>query len=197
MKPDLDKWAESLKPENLTGNLISCALYIASYESFTDNIVDQVRMFYSSGLIGGEFITSSEYETKVLKGNKKHPIYATLLWFKEKDVILEDDLLQYESLKKYRNKLSHEMTSLLFDDISKDFVANFSALHELRIKIEKWWMMNIEIPTGVDLDHKEVKEEDVVTKSEWFYKMINDIISGDEETSTANYKEFEKRKSGF
>jgi hypothetical protein len=49
MANEFDKWIEFLKPENLKGNLISCSLYIATYKSFKDYVIEEVNFFLIRG----------------------------------------------------------------------------------------------------------------------------------------------------
>jgi len=44
-KEDTDKWLKFLDPDNLKDQLIFSALYIATFESFKDFIVDEVKFF--------------------------------------------------------------------------------------------------------------------------------------------------------
>ena len=74
----LDKRIEFLHPENLKGDLISCALYIATFESFKDYVIEEIKFFFYSRF----------------------------------------------------NETGDHLSSLM----------------ALRIKIEKWWTLNMEIP---------------------------------------------------
>jgi hypothetical protein len=194
MANEFDKWIEFLKPENLKGNLISCSLYIATYESFKDYVIDEVKFFFNTGFTGDEFIFSPRYKTSVLDKNKS-VLAASLLWLKEQEAISEADIDSFEDLRKYRNKLAHKMIDLLFEGSFDDFPQNLAALINLRVKIEKWWVLNIEIPTNPDFHATDdVSENDIQTSSEILYKIILDILSGDEEASNYYYKEFLKHK---
>ena len=197
MKDNFDKWIDFLKPENLKGNLISCSLYISTYESFKDYVIEEMKFFFNRGFSDGEFIFSEDYKTKVLNHHKS-PLIASLLWLKENEAIDENDIILFEDLRKYRNKLAHEMMDFLFEGISESLPEKLNALLNLRIKIEKWWIINIEIPTNTDFDSsKDIKEEDIQTSSQLLNKIILDILSGDEETSNYYYNEFLKHKKSF
>lgn len=194
MKNNLDKWIEFLKPENLKGNLISCSLYIATFESFKDYIIEEVKFFFNTGFREDEFKFSSDYKTKVLNKNKS-VLTATFLWLKDQGAIENSTIEEFELLRKYRNKLAHEMMELLFEGNLAELPENFSKLLEIRIKIEKWWTLNIEIPTNPSFDSStKIKEEDIQTSSQIINKIIMDILTGDETTSNYYYKEFLRQK---
>ena len=194
METEVDKWINFLKPENLKGNLISCALFIAIYESLKDYIIEEVKSFYCNGFVDQEFTYSAEYRTDVLERNPS-PFFATLYWLKDQGAINDNEIELVQKLKKYRNRLSHEMMQLVFDAAFDDFPENLSSLMALRIKIERWWVINIEIPTSPDIDSTiDINEESIQTSSQILYRVIMDILSGDEETANYYYREFSKKK---
>jgi hypothetical protein len=192
-KGNIDKWLKFLDPENLKGNLMFSSLYIASFEAFKDYVVDTVKFFFNTGFADGEYTFSEKYNTKV-KTKDKSILKATLLWLKELDAINDTDIENYDILMQYRNKLSHELMTLLFKGLPEELPEKFSQLIQLRIKIEKWWIMNIEIPTNPDFDSSpEIKEEDIMTSSQIFNQLVFDMLSGDEKKASYYQNEFKKR----
>jgi hypothetical protein len=188
-----DKWANFLKPETLKSNLINCAFYITLFESFKDYIVSSVKDFYMIGFHETGYKYNSEYSKKVLSKNKSE-LYASLEWFKESEVIDENDLSNFERQKKLRNKLAHDMMTCLFENDFDDYVENLIGLMSLRVKIEKWWIINVEIPTNSDFDNVEIDEIDVSTGSELLNKIMVDILTGKEDEANFYYNEFLKVK---
>jgi hypothetical protein len=190
---NIDKWLKFLDPENLKGNLMFSSLFIASFEAFKDYVVEEVKFFFNSGFSDGEFTFSEDYNTKV-KALDKSLLKATLLWLKDLDAIDDNDIQTYNELRQYRNKLSHELMTLLFEGLPKELPEKFAQLITLRVKIEKWWIMNIEIPTNPDFDATtEVKEEDIMTSSQMFNQLIFDMLSGDEKRASYYQNEFKQR----
>jgi len=190
---NIDKWLKFLDPENLKGNLMFSSLFIASFEAFKDYVVEEVKFFFNNGFSKGEFTFSEEYNTKV-KALDKSILKATLLWLKDLDAIDDNDIQTCDELRQYRNKLSHELMTLLFDGLPKELPEKFAQLITLRVKIEKWWLMNIEIPTNPDFDATtEVKEEDIMTSSQMFNQLIFDMLSGDEKRASYYQNEFKQR----
>lgn len=190
---NIDKWLKFLDPENLKGNLMFSSLFIASFEAFKDYVVDEVKFFFNNGFADGEFTFSEEYNTKV-KALDKSILKATLLWLKDLEAIDEKDIETFDELRQYRNKLSHELMTLLFEGLQQELPEKFARLMALRVKIEKWWIMNIEIPTNPDFDaNTEIKEEDIMTSSQIFNQLIFDMLSGDEKKASYYQTEFKKR----
>jgi len=190
---NIDKWLKFLDPENLKGNLMFSSLYIASFEAFKDYVVDEVKFFFNNGFKDGEFTFSNEYNTKV-KILDKSLLKATLIWLKDLEAIDEKDIETYDELRQYRNKLSHELMTLLFEGLPQELPEKFAQLIALRVKIEKWWIMNIEIPTNPDFDAStRIKDEDIMTSSQIFNQLIFDMLSGDEKRASYYQNEFKQR----
>ncbi len=190
---NVDKWLKFLNPNNLKENLMFSSLYIASFEAFKDYVIEEVKFFFNVGFSNKEFAFSEEYNVKV-RAKDKSIIKATLLWLKENDAIEDKDIAIYDNLREYRNKLSHELMSLIFEGLSDELPEKFSQLILLRVKIEKWWIMNIEIPTNPDFNSdSEIKEEDITTSSQLFNQLIFDMLSGDETKEKYYQEEFKKR----
>ncbi len=188
----IDKWLNFLEPENLKNSLIFSSLYIATFESFKDYIIEEVKFFYNTGFSGEEYTFSEEYKLNVISKDKSLT-KATLIWLKENGAINDGDIESFNELRKCRNKLSHELMTLLFDGLQSEISEKFVELLNLRIKIEKWWIINIEIPTNPDFDSsKEVSEDDVLTSSQALNQIILDILSGDEEKASFYLNEMKK-----
>lgn len=193
---DKEKWLRFLDPENLKDNLLFSSLYVAYFESFKEYVVETVKFFFNTGFSEDEYIFSDDYKTKVLSKDKS-PIKATLIWLKELEAIDQSDILLYDELRQYRNKLSHELLTLLFEGLHDDLPKNLTKLINVRVKIEKWWILNIEIPTSGDYEaHETPTEEDIMTGSQLVNKLIFDMLSGDEKKANYYREEFAKKFEG-
>ena len=134
-KDNIDKWLKFLDPENLKENLMFSSLYIASFEALKDYVVEEVKFFFNTGFSDGEFTFSDDYNIKV-KAKDKSILKATLLWLKDSGAIDDNDIETFDKLRQYRNKLSHELTSLLFEGLPKELPEKFVQLIELRVKLK-------------------------------------------------------------
>ena len=65
---------------------------------------------------------------------------------------------------------------------------------DLLHKIEKWWILNVEIPTNPDLDRMEISEEGIVPGQIMTLRLLLDIALGAENESKFYYNEFIKRE---
>jgi len=194
MDEHFGKWIDFLDPNKLKENLISISFFVASYESFKDYITEKVKFFFCSGFDEDGYIFSKNYEIEVLNKDK-NKLNASLLWLKEIGAINKSDYEKFHEVRKYRNKITHEMMNVLFEGLNENFSDYLSKLLDLRIKIEKWWILNIEIPTNPDFDAtNKISEDDIVTSSQILNQIMLDIISGDEKTANFYKEEFLKYK---
>jgi hypothetical protein len=86
------------------------------------------------------------------------------------------------------------MLDKLYEGLDNNFNKHFEELITLRLKLERWWVFNIEIPTGGFENPQEIKDEEVITSSQMIYNLILDVLSQDEEKSKYYYTEFLKFK---
>jgi hypothetical protein len=150
-----DKTFENiLNPEILNLNLKIISMFIAIYESFKEAIVENVKDFYCTGFSEGKLIYSHEYEQKVLgkiESKENRQIRATILWFFDHDAINESDMKKFIEITDERNRLTHDMFNVLSVGLTTrtlDLLLDMLKLYE---KMEKWWIVNIEIPADLDL----------------------------------------------
>lgn len=195
MNDNIEKMKNFLNPEVFRSNMVSASLYIALFESLRDNIVEEVKEFFTEGIKGGELIISDEYTSKVLSlSSNKRPVYASLLWLKNMEAIDDSDIKIYSKLNSYRNKFAHSLYGQLYNCDFEEFPENFVNLNKLRTKIEKWWIINVEIPTNTNPIEGivSIEKDDVVTSSEIITKIMFDIAFGSEEEAISYYQEFMK-----
>lgn len=141
------QWERFLDPEILRPNLILASVYIAAFEVLENSIIEHIRDFHISGYDGKEWIVLPEYRENVLSKNKS-PTYASLKWLKESGAISDGDIKKFDEIKEYRNLLAHELARMLEEGLPSDFVDRFNDMIGLLDKIEKWWIINVEIPAN-------------------------------------------------
>jgi hypothetical protein len=185
-------WERFLNPESLRANLVAGSLYIAAFEMLKSSIIERIRDFFSTGFNQSGPIISEKYKTSVLILNKS-PLYASLEWLKNMEAINNDDIEEFENIKKCRNEIAHEFVDFLSTGPKTDPLPLFPKMIALLSKIEKWWIMNVEIPTNPDFAGKEVDESGVIPGPIMTLRLLTDIALGSEEESKYYYK-FMKEK---
>ncbi|MFP3527496.1 hypothetical protein SB912_33875, partial [Pantoea sp. SIMBA_072] len=77
-------------------------------------------------------------------------------WLTEYGAIDLGDLATFERIKSIRNKLAHELPSIVTGTVDFDHIEIFHDLITILRKIEVWWVVNVEIPTNPDFDGREI-----------------------------------------
>ena len=195
-KDNQAKWERFLDPEVLRPNLILASIYIAAFEILKNSIIEGIRDFYISGFKENNWIISPEYKNNVLSKDKS-PTYASLKWLKESEAINDDDIEKFNKIKEYRNLLAHEITKMMMEGLPPEFTERFNDMVALLDKIERWWIINVEIPTNPDFDgkHDEIDESGIVPGPIMSLRMMIDVALGSDETASFYINEFKKNLS--
>ena len=196
-KDNQAKWERFLDPEVLRPNLILASIYIAAFEILKNSIIERIRDFYISGFKENNWIISPEYKNNVLSKDKS-PTYASLKWLKESEAINDDDIEKFNKIKEYRNLLAHEITKMMMEGLPPEFTERFNDMVALLDKIERWWIINVEIPTNPDFDgkHDEIDESGIVPGPIMSLRMMIDVALGSDETANYYINEFKKNFGG-
>lgn len=194
MSDDIWKsWERFLKPENLKANLIILSLFITSYEILKDSIITRIRDFYTNGFNEKGWIVDKEYQTKVINLNKS-PLYASLEWLKNRKVIDDNDVEEFNEIKKCRNELAHEIVNFITKGSTINPLSLFPKMINLLDKIEKWWILNVEIELNPNLNDKEIDEKGIVPGPIIMLRVLMDIALGNEKESRFYYNGFREQE---
>ena len=193
-KPVLDfqimnknSWETLLNPDALRPNLIAASIYISSFELLKTTIVDRIKDFFTNGFDRNGPHISPEYQSEVLSKNGS-PVYASLAWLKEMQAIDDADVAAFERVKELRNKLAHELTSVLFEGLPTGFVEGLKEMVSLLDKVERFWIIGVEIPTNPDLHDKDIDVADVIPGPIMGLRLLLDVALGSEEESRKHLK---------
>jgi len=186
-------WERFLKPENLRANLIISSLFITSYEILKDSIITRIRNFYTNGFNEKGWIVDKEYQTEVKKLNKSL-LYASLEWLKNMKIIDDNDIEAFNEIKKCRNQLAHEIVNFIAGGSSINPLPLFPKMINLLDKIEKWWILNVEIELNPNLNDKEIDKKGIVPGPIIMLRVLMDIALGNEKESSFYYNGFKEQE---
>lgn len=133
-----------LNPNLLKNNLISISLFITAFELLKQSIIDKPKLMYLNGFNEKGFIYGVEYDQDVLSRNKS-PVFASLDWLKEHDIIENIDIEYFKKVKNYRNEVAHQMVDFVTDKARDLDFSIFQILIDLMKKLEKNWFLYFEI----------------------------------------------------
>ncbi len=176
------KW-EWLNPETLRSRLTNVSLYIAAYELLEDTIVERIRDFYMTGPTYKDIFKGSDhhkdYQSQVLsKSNKANPLFASLEWLKESEAIGQKDLVAFDEDRALRNKLVHELPQVLTKGLPSELGARFSELISLLDKIERWWIVNVDMAADPKFREEEIDHRSIIPGRILALRAMLDVASG-------------------
>lgn len=176
-----------LNPEILNQNLIIASLYIAVFDNFKNRIINSIKDFYICGFEDGKYLYRG-YEEQVLnkiKTKNNRTIKASLLWLKESEAITNEDEDKFEELTNMRNNLAHEMSKMLFDGFPDNIYELYADMIKLFEKIEKWWVVNVEMEINPpNIPYENIDWDNITSVNIQFMKIMSEIAF----TNTDKYK---------
>jgi hypothetical protein len=180
MNTTADRWERFLDPEVVRPSLFMATMFITTFEILKDSIVDRIRDFYTHGWDQTGPTIGPQYQDEVMSRNKS-VLYASLDWLEEHEAVDEDDLKTFESLKKIRNQLAHQLFNVVTGQVESEHTSQFPVLVALLRKIEVWWVVNVEIPTNPDYDGEEIDYAGIVPGAILSLQMLIEVASGSTE----------------
>ena len=187
-------WERFLTPEVLRTNLILASVYIAAFEIMKDSIIERTREFYFPRFDENNQI-DPKYQCDVLTKNKS-VTYASLQWLKDVDAICDEDIMKFNRIKELRNLISHEMSKMLIDGLPPDLPERFNDIVSLLDKVEKWWIINFEIPTNPSLDNKEIDVKEIIPGRIASMSIMLDVALGSDEKAMYYINELKNKQRG-
>jgi hypothetical protein len=174
---------------------MSASIYIAAYEILKESIIERIKDFFTNGFDEKGYIIDDKYYSEVLSRNKNH-LYASLDWLKHNNVINEIDLICFDTNRTFRNNLAHQMQHFLtsIDDVELEM--RFMDMIGLLNKIEKWWILNVEIAIDDEWAGKDIKEDMIIPGPVMTLQIMREVAFGGEEESRKYYEYFKKNFRG-
>lgn len=188
-----DSWAKFLNPTALRDNLIAASIFVTSYEILKSSIIEQIKSFYTHGFDKTGPIVSESYKAKVLaldaKGNH---FRASIVWLKANNVIDANDDQMITELTQHRNDVAHNLPKFLSDAGRDVELARLNDLVEIVTKIDRWWIINVELAIQNEIDPINVITDRIMSGNMLFLRILLTTASG--AGSTEIYEEYLKQR---
>ncbi len=192
------RWEEMLTPEIVRVKLITVGLLVVAYEMLEETIVGRVRDFFCTGFDAKGFTYSPDYATRVLaldpKG-KGDALRSSIVWLRQADAITEEDHNGFLAIKNARNEVAHELTSILTGERTFNFSDHFQSALALLSKIERWWIVNVEIATDPDLAGKEIEEDSILPGRILTMQLLVNVALGNDKEANAFLEAFRRSQA--
>ena len=188
-----EQWKNLFDMDVLKDSIQMVALYVTVYELLESTVVSKPKDFYT--VIDWDDKAKREYREHVLSlydpkaipgiNGRRKDIICSLLWFKQSGAIDDDDLRVFVASKQLRNTLAHNMFQAIAEGGSK-LVKQFTQMYALFCKIERWWIMEIELPISGEYEPDKVDADGVQSGHMVVLNCILDILANN---SNAKYKD--------
>lgn len=195
MERDYEKILNVLDEKRLKPNIHFASLYVLYYECLKDSLIDLPKYFFCNhtefkdeNIIVHE---SEEYKENVRKLDA-HIENASFKWFIMVGALSEEEYATFKKLRKFRNKIVHELIFCLSEGFSEDEVKYLVELIEIYRKIDKWWINEVEIPISGDI-HGPYDSENVISGQGLILEIIQDILIDDGKNSEVLLSEYLKQ----
>ncbi len=195
MKQEFEKILNILDAERLKSNIHFASLYVLYYECLKESLVDLPKSFFCNHMEfkdGNTIVHESEEYKKEVRKLDKHIDNASFKWFVSAGAVSEEEYFTFKKLRKFRNKIVHELLFNLNKGFTKDEVNYLVELIVIYRKIEKWWINEIEIPISGDISGP-YDSENVISGQGLILEIIQDILLNDGKNSEALLSEFQKQ----
>ncbi len=185
-------WAKFLNPTSLKSNLIIASLFLAAYETLRNSAIEHIRGFFTNGFNQDGRIIDPKYKTDVLTRHKS-PLGASLLWFREMNVIDDSDIALVDRIREHRNELAHDLPKFIATNDADIDVDLINSICQLVTIIDRWWVREVVIPTNPDFDDQDVDaidDSEITSGNMMFLQLMIQIATGDAGDAEKMYNQF-------
>lgn len=207
MVNSLDSVERICDKESLQVQLSFMALFIGMFEFMKDTLLSRVESFLCSDMTqneDGEWVWihndtyKNEIEKRLVDGKTvKDRLRNTVLWFKDAGAITDDDYELFRKLRDKRNSYAHKMAQHVWDGLPEQDAKGLFDLLDLYIKLDKWWINEIEIPISGEFAPGSYDEDSVESMALLTFKiMINTLFGGKSEEYLKMIQKLRDQKGG-
>lgn len=186
-------WEDFLNPDVVREKFAAVGLFLVAYEILAGRIRDKPLGFFAAEFKNGVPVPSDEYKAKVLALDPKgkcDPKRGGIEWLNGMGAIDETDRNAIREVTDLRNEVAHELPEIVVGGSLPAMNEHLSTLLELIEKIDRWWIVNVEIPTNSDCDGEDIDESKIVSVLGTAMSILRDVAMGKEEEAWAYYRDW-------
>jgi len=183
-------WEKFLNPQSLKNNLIKCSVYIVFFEKLKESIVEKIKDFYWTGYENGKDIIDEKYKKRFYK-NGVDIFDESLNWLIENHAISKTDKQKIIELKDHRNEIAHEMVNFITSNEKDVKEALLLECYEILSKIDKWWIVEVELPTNpesMQIDPDAIDYEGIFSGNMALLQLLYMVYTGNDKGLNEIYK---------
>lgn len=189
-------WSDFLNPNVMRRRFATAGLFIAAHEMLESAIKDPLLEFYSNSWTATEgWKIGPKYRSEVLALDPKGKFDAlrgSTAWLLQSGAIDDSDVQIMREIKDTRNIFAHELSAVLSGQRSLDFDVLFPKLVSIIIKIERWWIVNVDLEIDQDLA-AQVTDPDEIMPGTWAMLHVMELVAlGEEDKAWEFYNAFQR-----
>lgn len=194
-------WSDFLNPDVLRRRFLTAGLFIVAHEKLLEAIKTPLFTFFSSRWTASDgWKESAEYREEVLaldpKG-KSDALRGSVRWLLENQVIDAEDEATVRLATEARNVFAHELSQIVSGSGQPpDFEFLFPRLVKVIVKIERWWIFNVEIAVENEFCLEGIEPNSIMPPSMLFLQVLELVALGNEEAAWELYKKFRDSDGG-
>lgn len=188
------QWKNIFDKDKLKDSVNMIALFVTVYELLEDRIKTYPKDFYT--IVEFDAQAKKDYNDHVMSLYDEHAcpgvpprnktLIASLNWLKTGGAIDENDIKIFTDSRTFRNKIVHEMLTTITEG-GDGLYEQFVLMYGLFCKIEKWWILEVEVPISGEFPNLTAEEANGVMSGYMVVlDAIIDILAND---SNKNFKE--------
>ena len=188
-------WADFLNPDLVRSTFISAGLFLVAHEMLIDSLKRHPLSFFATRWTSKGPDQSEKYRKEVLALDPKQmndPVRGSIAWLKSMNALDEDDEVAIKRVTDERNRLAHELSGVIHGSLPQKFNEYYPTVMSLVSKIEKWWIVNVEMATDPDFAGKDIELDQVVPGVILSLDMLSQVALGEGEAAWELHRWFEQ-----
>lgn len=188
------QWEDFLNPDVVRRRFATAGLYLVAHEMLVASIKEPILEFFSQEWSEKKgWHLSEKYRREVLaldpKG-KDDTLRGSIRWLEKMEVIDANDLKIIEELTQARNIFAHELRSVISTGKMPEFEKMFPKIVSLVTKIDRWWVINVEMAVDDQWANKDVEPENVTPGTTLLLQFLEQIALGEGDVAWELYRAF-------
>ena len=184
MSANREAWADFLNPEVIRNTFVSAGLFLVAHEMLLDSIKRHPLDFFANRWTQEGPEESEKYRKEVLGLDPKganDPVRGSIAWLRRMGALDAGDELAIKRVTDERNRLAHELSGMIHGTKPRNFVEHYPTLVGLVSKVEKWWIINVEMATDPDFDGQDVDLDQIVPGVILSLELLSQVALGEGE----------------
>jgi hypothetical protein len=145
-----------LNKDVLKDNLAKAGVYSVGWEFLQYSLIQRPKRFFTMARESDDY-----YKAEVLSRHENSPLIASCLWFKQRGVLTDADISDIRQLRKHRTDIAHQMLTVLLNTEVQVDEGKLAKLVSLLGKVDRWWLLEFEIPANEEFDGQEIDPQKV------------------------------------